>query len=63
MSPTIRVDDDVMNKLKELAVEMGLVFKTPNEVLKRVLEIEDMRSDEMGDSPRAGGPSANDKLP
>ena len=37
MSPAVRVDDEVMKKLKELAIEYGLIFKTPNEVLRRAL--------------------------
>ena len=39
MAPTIRVDEDVMDKLKELAVEHELVFRTPNEVLRTALGI------------------------
>lgn len=41
--PVIRVDEDVMQRLQSLAVEFGLVFGSPNDVLKRVLEINDDR--------------------
>ena len=35
--PVIRVDDDVMQRLQLLAVEMRLVFGSPNDVLRKVL--------------------------
>ena len=35
--PVIRVDDDVMQRLQFLAVELGLVFGSPNDVLRNVL--------------------------
>ena len=37
--PTIRVDNQVMEALKLRAVEEGLVFSTPNEVLRSVLSL------------------------
>ncbi|MDY6911065.1 MAG: hypothetical protein SVM79_01705, partial [Chloroflexota bacterium] len=37
MAPVIRIDDSVMNELKEKAVGLGLVFSTPNEVLRAIL--------------------------
>jgi hypothetical protein len=40
MAPVIRIDEDVEQVLKEKAVEMDLVFGTPNQVLRKVLGIE-----------------------
>lgn len=37
--PTIRVDNQVMVKLKELAVLQGNVLGTPNDVMRSVLEL------------------------
>ena len=37
MAPVIRIDDEVMDKLKKRAIDLGLVFSTPNEVLRAVL--------------------------
>jgi len=37
MSPVIRIDDDVMNELKKRAVDLDMVFSSPNDVLKAVL--------------------------
>lgn len=37
MTPVIRIDDEVMNKLMEKAIGFGLVFGTPNEVLRTLL--------------------------
>jgi len=37
MTPVIRIDDDVMNELKKRAVDLDMVFSSPNEVLKVVL--------------------------
>jgi len=37
MTPVIRVDDEVMNELKKKAIELELVFSTPNEVLRELL--------------------------
>ena len=37
MSRVIRVDDDVMEELERRAIELGLVFHTPNDVLRAVL--------------------------
>lgn len=39
--PVIRIDDDVMQRLQKLAVELGLVFGSPNDVLKRLLDMEE----------------------
>jgi hypothetical protein len=44
MTPVMRVDDEVMDKLKERAIDLGLVFSTPNEVLRAVFSI-DRRDD------------------
>ena len=38
--PTIRVDDQVMEALKLRAVQKGLVFGTPNGVLRSVLSLD-----------------------
>ena len=40
MSPTIRVDNEVMGKLQQLAVKFELIFGTPNAVLRRKLGID-----------------------
>ncbi len=40
MTPVIRIDDEVMDALKKRAVDLGLVFSTPNEVLRAVLGID-----------------------
>ncbi len=40
MSPVIRIDDEVMKALKERAVKLGLVFSTPNEVLRALFELD-----------------------
>jgi len=37
MTPVIRIDDEVMNELKKRAIEFGLVFSTPNEVIRALL--------------------------
>jgi hypothetical protein len=37
MTPVIRIDEEVMGELKKKAVDLGLVFSTPNEVLRAVL--------------------------
>ena len=37
MTPVIRIDEEVMNKLKERAMEYNMVFSTPNDVLKVIL--------------------------
>ena len=39
MAPVIRIDDEVMEELKKKAVDLGLVFSTPNEVLRAVLDL------------------------
>lgn len=40
MAPVIRIDDDVMKELKRRAVELDMVFSSVNDVLKKVLEID-----------------------
>ena len=35
--PVIRVDDEVMQRLQFIAVDLGLVFGSPNDVLRKVL--------------------------
>ncbi|MFA5308568.1 MAG: hypothetical protein WC370_03660 [Dehalococcoidales bacterium] len=39
MVTTLQIDDSVMNELKKKAVELGMVFNTPNEVLKVILGV------------------------
>jgi hypothetical protein len=39
MSPVIRIDDDVRNELVKRAIELNMVFSTPNEVLKVILDL------------------------
>ena len=45
MAPTIRVDDDVMTQLQEEAIRRGLVFGTPNQVLRHVFRIDGVEGD------------------
>ncbi|MBI2846524.1 MAG: hypothetical protein HYX82_01430 [Chloroflexi bacterium] len=45
MTPTIRVDNDVMRRLQEEAVSRRLVFGTPNQVLRRVLGIDHLEDE------------------
>ena len=40
MTPVIRIDDQVMDELKARAVPLGMVFDTPNAVLRRVLGLD-----------------------
>jgi len=40
MAPVIRIDDEVMSKLKENAKILDLVFGTPNEVLRVILGVD-----------------------
>ena len=40
MTPVIRVDDGVMNELKKRAIDLDLVFDSPNAVLRRVLGLD-----------------------
>ncbi len=37
--PVVHVDDEVMKELKKRAVDLGLVFSTPNEVLRILLGV------------------------
>ncbi len=39
MAATISIDNEVMNGLKKKAVDLGLVFSTPNEVLRVILGV------------------------
>ncbi len=50
MVPTIRIDDKVMEKLKDLAVEHGVIFGSPNEVLRKVFRLDEMSNTEIGDA-------------
>lgn len=47
--PTIRIDDDVMGALQERAVKEGLVFGSPNQVLRIVLGLDSNTSEEGGE--------------
>ena len=38
--PVIRIDDEVMDELKRMAIEEGYVFGSPNDVLRKVLKLE-----------------------
>ena len=49
--PTVRVDTEVMDALKTRAVEEGLVFRTPNDVLRSVLALEVKTEDNHAESP------------
>lgn len=53
--PTIRIDDDVMRELQRRALDLGLVFRTPNDVLRRVLGL-----DERSAAARSADARAND---
>jgi len=46
MAPVIRIDDEVMEALKQHAVRLGLVFESPNATLRAILEL-DRRLDEV----------------
>jgi len=37
MAPVIRIDDEILAELKKRAIELNLVFSSPNEVLKTLL--------------------------
>jgi hypothetical protein len=39
MGPVIRIDDQVMDKLQKEAIHLGLVFGTPNAVLRAILDL------------------------
>ena len=38
--PAIHIDDDVMRELQNRAIRFGLVFSSPNRVLRRILDID-----------------------
>jgi hypothetical protein len=40
MAPVIRIDDEVLGELKKRAIALGLVFSTPNDVLRVILRID-----------------------
>ena len=48
MSPVIRVDDGVMEALKAEAVRRGMVFGTPNDVLKELLGVAESHATDVG---------------
>ena len=41
--PVIRIDDEVMSALRNLAVKWDHVFGTPNQVLRRLVGLDDGR--------------------
>jgi len=43
MAPVIRIDDEVMSKLREHAKILDLVFGTPNEVLRVILGVDKIK--------------------
>lgn len=40
MTPVIRIDDEVMEEIKKRAIELDLVFGTPNEVLRAIFALD-----------------------
>jgi len=40
MAPVIRIDDQVMDNLKRRAIDLGLIFGTPNDVLRGILGLD-----------------------
>ena len=40
MTPVIRIDNEVMEGLKKQAIALNLVFGTPNEVLRAILDLD-----------------------
>jgi len=67
MAPTIRIDTDVLNKLKEIAIDLGLVFSTPNEVLREALGVKPELNDNTNNNVMNGAntalPTADNRLP
>ena len=55
--PVIRIDDEVMRELQSRAVNMGLVFGQPNQVLRGVLGLDDAvdRPEDAKPQPMPGG--------
>jgi hypothetical protein len=49
MTPVIRIDDEVMGELKRRAVDLGLIFGTPNEVLRGILGLDNEGDDTIFD--------------
>ena len=58
MTPVIRIDDEVRNKLIERAIEYSMVFSTPNDVLKVILGLTRM-SDNQSKSSESSLPVKN----
>ncbi|MEE8471570.1 MAG: hypothetical protein V3S82_00220 [Dehalococcoidia bacterium] len=48
MSPVIRIDDDVLGELKRRAVSLDMIFEAPNTVLREVLGLEKVGTEEPG---------------
>lgn len=40
MTPVIRIDEDVMGELKKRAIDLGLVFESPNTALRNILGLD-----------------------
>jgi len=40
MAPVIRIDEQVMGELKKHAIDMNMVFATPNDVLRKIFGID-----------------------
>ncbi len=47
MSPVIRIDDDVLGELKRRAVSLDMIFEAPNTVLREVLGLEKVGTEEL----------------
>ena len=41
MAPVIRIDEDVRRELERQAIELNLIFGTPNQVLRTILGLEE----------------------
>ena len=63
MVPTVRVDDEVMEGLKNRAVALGLVFGTPNEVLRHILELTTAEASSEAPSDRGRQMFPSSKIP
>ena len=57
MVPVIRIDDEVMSKLQALAIEEGLVFSTPNAVLRISLGLDGTSNESKGTRLTSSSPS------
>ncbi len=49
MTPVIRIDEEVMEALKRKAMDLGLVFSTPNEVLRAVFGLNKQKNNTVVD--------------